>query len=164
MGKAAAKEDNNKDDQSLIEIESLPPIRQKQPLSVPMVAQLLVKNYKAPDIAAAFGISKQAVYQFIDRNKAKLAILKTFKDNKADILEELQYDIVSSVDSADLKKMQPYQKITAIGILEDKVQVIRGESSSKNQLSVVLNIACQSHDKVIDIKVDKSVNNSVDNT
>lgn len=81
------------------------------------------------EIGKIFNCSKQAVSQALAPYKNIPKGYKTYKDRKAEILELKQYELVCAVDAAAIKKMQPYQAITAIGILEDKIRLIRGEST-----------------------------------
>lgn len=52
--------------------------------------------------------------------------LRTFRDQKANCLERLQWDIAKTIDAADIKRMQPFQRVTAVAILHDKIQALRG--------------------------------------
>lgn len=64
-----------------------------------------------------------------------------FKSQRADILAEMQRKILGSCTPADLKKMQPAQKITAAAILYDKERIERGlsDGASKPMIMVQIN-------------------------
>ena len=55
--------------------------------------------------------------------------LKEYRDNKDSVLEELQADILYSVEDTDIKGSSMKDRIVSMGILEDKIRLIRGEST-----------------------------------
>jgi hypothetical protein len=81
------------------------------------------------DIAAIQGTSKQAVHRAI---KALLPPpdIKTYHDNRADILSGLQVKLLSHVDDARLKKTPVGTLVLAACQLYDKERIERGQLSS----------------------------------
>lgn len=91
--------------------------------------ELRIKGLSGVDIGKHFNCTPQAVYQALDRYKTDPAHLKSFKDNKADVYEFIQGEVINSVTPECINKTPFTSRIVALGILEDKIRLIRGQST-----------------------------------
>jgi len=68
--------------------------------------------------------------------------LKHYQDNKEKLMLWLQSELVNSIKNKDIKTMQPYQRVVAFGILEDKLkQMSAGSTGNINILNqIVINL------------------------
>jgi len=130
-------------------------------IDIDKAVQYRLNGLTMAEIGKIFNCSKQAVSQALAPYKSVPKGYKTYKDRKAEILELKQYELVSSVDAAAIKKMQPYQAITAVGILEDKIRLIRGESTSNVSVHSVVDDLNKRKQELLDRL--NTVDNSVDN-
>lgn len=126
---------------------------EKQRTIIPLhkIIDKLKKTGSVIDTAKIFNVSYQAIYQRLKKNKIDYEKFIDYTDDKALSHEILQYRIASGLSAADIKKMQGGSKVLAICQLDDKIQAHRGRSDTGNSVSIVLNLACQSHEKVIDV-------------
>jgi hypothetical protein len=53
-----------------------------------------------------------------------------FRDSKAQIFEAVQYRTLASITEEDIAKASYLQRITGAAILQDKIQLIRGQPTS----------------------------------
>ena len=128
------------------------------------IISTLKKTGSATDTAKILGCSRQLIYKRLDNQGIEMEQFLDYSDDKALSHEILQYRIASGLTSDDIKKMQGGSKVLAICQLDDKIQAHRGKSDTGNSVSIVLNLACQSHNKVIDVTPGKVVDKPVDNT
>lgn len=100
-----------------------------KPDQIRKIARLAIKGNTERAISALTGIPKTTIH-------AQLQVIKDspefhgFADKKADCYELLQYQIVNSVDQSAIKTMISKRGLTDVGILEDKIRLIRGQSTS----------------------------------
>jgi len=91
---------------------------------------LMAEGIQSPTaIAKMVGVSPQAVHQAMSRYIKDIDALKDYKDNRADILADKQGMLLSSITPAEVKKMQPRDRVVAYGILYDKERLERGQST-----------------------------------
>lgn len=56
--------------------------------------------------------------------------LVEFRESKAPIFEALQYRTLASITDSDIEKTSFMQRITAAAILQDKIQLMRGQPTA----------------------------------
>ena len=98
------------------------------------------KGLKQNQIAKLSGYSEGRISQILQEHKTNPDYI-AFKDQKADILEGLQANIINSIEPEDIKKASLQQKIISTSVLQDKIEQIRGDrpSLSDNQINVLIN-------------------------
>jgi hypothetical protein len=82
------------------------------------------------DIAKLAGCSAANVHQRIKAVNFDPNHLRAYKDNRADLLAWKQRELILSLDSAEIKAMQPRDRIVSYGILYDKERLERGQATS----------------------------------
>jgi len=85
------------------------------------------KGLSCDEVARLTGCSKQNVQQRLQ--EVDLEGLDKFKEHKDAVLEHTQRKLVNSLSASKLKDMSGLQLITGAAILQDKIQVIRGQAS-----------------------------------
>ena len=121
------------------------------------IVKLLNKGATEREIAAVTNLPKSTVHYKIQSLKKDPEFIH-FKNNKADILEELQFKLASVVDHDLLKSMVSKRGMTDLAILEDKIRLMRGEATSITTidiraLGVMVNLnPPASQEEVIDIQ------------
>ena len=98
------------------------------------------KGLKQNQIAKLSGYSEGRISQILQEHKTNPDYI-AFKDQKADILEGLQANIIDSIEPEDIKKASLQQKIISTSVLQDKIEQIRGvaTSLSDNQINILIN-------------------------
>ena len=126
------------------------------------IVKLLNKGATEREIAAVTNLPKSTVHYKIQSLKKDPDFIH-FKNNKADILEELQFKLASVVDHDLLKSMVSKRGMTDLAILEDKIRLMRGESTSITTidiraLGVMVNLTPQNvtDSSVIDVESSSS--------
>ena len=141
----------------------------------------LNKKLSNSEIAELLKCSESTIRYHL--NKLNIASLPDYSKNKDHVLEHLQRAVVQSITKEEIKKAPFGTKLTAIGILQDKIMMIRGEMPSVVLPMVVFgsppprNGAVKDAKPVVDItpdtqhltvdnseSVDNSTDNSVDNS
>jgi hypothetical protein len=61
---------------------------------------------------------------------------KSFRENKADVLEEMQFRLLQTVDTDLLKSMVNKRGMTDVAILEDKIRLIRGQATTLMSIDI----------------------------
>jgi hypothetical protein len=85
------------------------------------------KGLSVDDIAKLTGCDHSNVSRRLA--DADLPSLDNYRTNKDYAFEHLQRRTIKNVTDADIKRMNPLQRITAAAILQDKIQVIRGQAT-----------------------------------
>jgi transposase len=103
------------------------------------IKELAAKGLTEREIAALTNTSKTTVHARLQAVKNS-AEFRQFTDDKASILEALQYEIINSVDHEAIKTMISKRGLTDAAILQDKIQVLRGQASEVTgvQIRVIL--------------------------
>jgi hypothetical protein len=100
------------------------------------VADLKAKGYSVTQISKYLNISRQNVWYHLKKvGKIYPTAGKFFCNKKADVFEGLQEKIVNSIDNSKLKAMSAGTGITGLAILEDKIRLIRGQSTVNHGVS-----------------------------
>ena len=155
-------------------IKNLPeqPQEHKKALTAPKgidIADLLAyrkKGLSHAEIAKMVGCHPSNVGARLAEEE--LETLDNFRDNKDSVMESIQRKALKNIGDAEIKRLNPLQRITAAAILQDKIQVIRGLSSEiidHRVLTLDLNKAIEQlrQEQGIDtIDVDNSVELVVD--
>jgi hypothetical protein len=81
------------------------------------------------EAGAICGYTNQRISQLVQEYKSNPDTI-LFIANKDKVLESLQAKIVNSVGDDDLKKASLSQKVLATAVLNDKIQLLRGEATS----------------------------------
>lgn len=116
------------------------------------IAQLAVKGITEREIATLTNTPKTTVHQQIQKLKTDPNYM-VFADNKAETLEQLQYKILNAVDHEAIKSMVNKRGVTDIAILQDKIQLLRGQlnTHSLTDIRVLIDMRPQVGGTVIDV-------------
>lgn len=87
------------------------------------------------------GYSNQRISQLVQEYKSNPDTI-LFIANKDKVLESLQAKIVNSVGDDDLKKASLSQKVLATAVLNDKIQLLRGEATNIQAVDIRGLIGC----------------------
>jgi predicted transcriptional regulator len=68
------------------------------------------------------------ISQIISEAKSNQDVI-LFSQNKDKVFEGVQASIIKNINDEDIKKANLQQKIWAVGVLQDKVQVLRGQAT-----------------------------------
>lgn len=82
------------------------------------------------EIGKLLGCSAPAITQRLGRIGYTPSSRKAFEHDKAMVYEAVQMQIVDNLTLCDWKKTSPAQQVTALAILEDKIRLIRGQSTA----------------------------------
>ncbi|GEM_PF-3445515 len=91
------------------------------------IIELRRKNLSLQQIADICKCSKQNIHM-------RLKDIEEFEDYSRDTAghyEVLQHRILKSIDDADIKKTPMASRVVALGILEDKKRLVRGEATER---------------------------------
>lgn len=100
--------------------------------------ELRCRGFSYKEIAAQMGKSRSGVIRALKRfgcHHAKDS--NVFKENKANVLEGLQWRLVSSVTDEEILRMNTRDKFIAIGILHDKIRLERNQSTQNHAVGVL---------------------------
>lgn len=92
------------------------------------------------ELAKAYGCSAQNVHQRLSPYIKRRKEVQQFKENRADLLADIQEKILSSIDDKLIKKAQLLQRVDAAGKLYDKERLERGQST-ENIVSIHADVA-----------------------
>lgn len=104
------------------------------------IADLAInKDLSCREIAAITGMGKTRVAEIIQEVKVSNEFAE-FQDNKDKVFENLQYRLINLADDDILKTMLSKRGFTDAAILQDKIQVLRGQASEVTgvQIRVIL--------------------------
>jgi len=96
------------------------------------------RNLSLTETAKLLDCTKSNIKQRLDHIGLKPGYLKTYKENKADILATYQYMILNSLTPDELKKASFSQKMMGYGILFDKERLERGGEIGVNNQSLTI--------------------------
>ena len=106
-----------------------PAIQDNTPKHIPI--EVLIdynnKGLKLKDIATLTGCTESNVSKRLKDSDYNPQYLKAYKDNRADLLAHYQSQLLIGL-SADIKRMQPRDKVLSFGILYDKERLERGQA------------------------------------
>jgi transcriptional regulator with XRE-family HTH domain len=93
------------------------------------VLELRLKGLSYREIAQLVGCSKSNVEYIMKNHFPNLTNLRKYSENKGQILEALQQELVYQFDAEKQKKMSGRDLTWSIAVLEDKIRLIRGQST-----------------------------------
>ena len=114
----------------------------KKIISKEKAVELAAKGELTQEKAAALcDYTQQRISQLVQDYKSNPDTI-LFINNKDKVLESLQAKIVNSVGDDDLKKASLSQKVLATAVLNDKIQLLRGEATSIQAVDIRGLIGC----------------------
>lgn len=116
-------------DLSIEGLENSPVVLPFQKLNIPGIAILLSKGHSQSSIARIYGVSPQAVSQFIQNNSDELLALKDYDNVIVSKLKQQVLRVIDSIDKTDIKKAGLLAKNAFIGTMIDKTRLIEGKSN-----------------------------------
>jgi hypothetical protein len=121
------------------------------------------KNLTHAEISALVGCSPANVTQRLQQ--ADIQGLENYKQYKDVAFESLQRDISKNITLRDIQKAPLQSKILAMGVLQDKIQALRGQATDiiqVNQVTATLSEITTKMRNAGIINADKVINNSID--
>lgn len=108
------------------------------------------------DVARAMEVHPSAINHLIQRTQANKVDLDKYRDNKPEIMEQIQGELLSAVSADDPNSAS--KLVVAAAVLQDKIQVIRGQA---NNIVGIQNL--RSLTQLIDISpsIDDSIDDAV---
>lgn len=105
--------------------------RPQKDIPIETIISLRNKGLSLDQIAKITGCCKQNVHQRLESvgfgySRERIG---NFKESRADIFAFIQSKLLNSLDDAEIKKLNPYQRIIGTGILYDKERLERGQST-----------------------------------
>ena len=92
--------------------------------------ELRNKGLSYNEIAIIVGCSKTNAFERLAEYSNDIDNLKSFKENKADILAVQQSRLLNNLTMEDIKKSSAYQKVGMFSVLHNQERLERGESTS----------------------------------
>jgi len=91
------------------------------------------------EIADIYQVSRQSVSALLARVEANKDITAKYRESKAEVLETIQTELLSSVRADNPKEAQSL--VTSAAILEDKIRLERGQSTVNTTVDIRMLIA-----------------------
>ena len=108
---------------------NLPADVREEPVPISKLIELRSKNLSYDQIAAIVGRAKPTVFERLNPYIKEIDELKSFKDNRGDVLAVHQARLLNSLTPDAIKECSPYQRVGMFGILYDKERIERGMST-----------------------------------
>jgi hypothetical protein len=109
------------------EFNPLLPVSRANPIiNLDIAIELRLKGLSYNQIAQYFNVSETAVIERLQGHISNPDDLRAYRKYKLDIWEGKQADLMKSFGYADHKKMSGLQKVTAWGIIDDKLRREKG--------------------------------------
>lgn len=153
-------------------LEDLTPSLPYRRLTVPAVTIMLAKGRTQSQIGRQFGVSPQAVHDFIKQHKDELHDLKDFDDQITTKIRGVVCRVVDHLETRDFKRDRLGDISNLMGIGIDKIRLIEGKSTAN--VSSILHISasveehirkqCVPQDVVVDSDKTLHNNNDKDNS
>ena len=101
------------------------------PKGIPLekIIKLRAKGLSLEEIAGALGCSIANISIRLKDHMEDLDALNDFKEAKADTLALYQRKLINSLNTGDIQKASPYQRVGMFGILYDKERLERGQTT-----------------------------------
>ena len=99
---------------------------------------MLKNGVPIKEAAKTLGISVKGLLEHIQKYEQQLKDFKFFQQNKTDNLEYLQFRIFQTLSDKDILKISPAQRITMLGILQDKIR--DNKNLNRGKLNIEINI------------------------
>lgn len=127
---------------NLLPIYGLPDNRKHtakhEPIPIELLIDLRKKGLSYSQMGKVLGLSKQACSQRLRPLYAKMELADAFKRSKSEVFNYKQSRLLSTLDDAAIKEMQPYQRVVAASILYDKQRLEDNQSTSNQSVTVKL--------------------------
>ncbi len=94
-----------------------------------IINAVVIQGMSLSQAADHLQCSKQSISKRLQRLNIQPNGLQQYKKNRADLLAYYQLQLLNALTPADIKKMNPVQRITCFGILYDKERLERGQST-----------------------------------
>jgi len=94
-----------------------------------------VKNMTEREISAITGIPKTTIHTQL-QELAKSEAFQYFQNNKDKVFEGLQMKLINLADHDSLKTMLSKRGFTDVAILQDKIQLLRGQATSVSDVQI----------------------------
>lgn len=113
----------------------------KKQKNIPIETLIALKNkgLTLEQIATLAKCSKQNVHQRLEAVGYNKQDLENFKESRADVFAFLQSKLINSIEHAEIKKLNPYQRIVGASILYDKERLELGKSTGRIDIHCVIN-------------------------
>ena len=105
-----------------------------------------ISRSKAVELAAKGLLTHEEAASLTDNCRQRISqLVQEYKDSpdfklltekKDTVFESLQTKIIQNISQTDLVKANLQQKIWSLGVLQDKVQVLRGQASSISEVDI----------------------------
>ena len=119
-----------------LKVEDKTPIPTVQPADQKkVIGKMILKGNTEREIAAVTGLPKTTIHRRIKEIKQNPEFIE-FVENKADVMEAIQHEFIQLADRDTVKKMLERRGFTDLGILEDKIRLLRGESTANISILV----------------------------
>ena len=99
--------------------------------------ELRNKGLSYNEIARIVGCSKTNTFERLAEYSNDIDNLKSFKENKADILAVQQSRLLNNLTMEDIKKSSGYQKVGMFSVLHNQERLERGESTANVSMNVL---------------------------
>ena len=119
-----------------IDINNLPapPPERSKKIPIELLIDLKEKGLSHAQIGKVVKCSPQNITQRLQAEG--LETLAEYKENKDAVFEHLQQKIIKSIADEDIKKAPFGSRVTAAAILEDKIRLVRGQSTENKSVLV----------------------------
>jgi len=106
------------------------PVLTRAKIDVKKAVELRKSGLTYADIAKYFDCARSSVHAALKKYGLITERVKVFRENRADILSELQERLLSSIDLASIKKSSMPARVLAVAQLYDKERLERDLSTS----------------------------------
>jgi hypothetical protein len=113
-----------------------PPARKK--VDPEIVKILWSKGYNSAQIGKALKISRNTVFYHLNNLSDKKDLVRNFVDHRVEVLQSVQRDLLTSIDSDEIKKTPIGSRVLAFAQLYDKERLEQGLSTSNQSVNVGL--------------------------
>ncbi len=108
------------------------------------VLNLKQKGLSHAQIAKITDCSRQNIDYLVKHHGQGLAVVETFKKNRADLLASKQSQLLTALTPEKIDKMAGRDLVVSLGILQDKERLERGQATSNLSLfSRIVIAACE---------------------
>ena len=100
--------------------------------------KLRIQGLSYENIGTLLGVSAQSVAKALKKMGGdQMEDRAAFQAHKAEVLETLQYRVVTSIKDTDIEKMSVKDRMLGIGILHDKIRLERNQSTANHSVQVL---------------------------
>jgi len=110
----------------------------KEEIPLETMLAMAQEGLKPIEIAERLGVARQTVSIRLRNFAKRITRLEEFKLHKADVMAEIQMEILHSINASDIKKAPLQIKAMTYGIFYDKERLERGQSTSNVSIKSVV--------------------------